>query len=104
MSFTGNENHDIPLEEASEWTKNFRDTVSATDTIGHYFGKGAIQDILDQDTCVGIRIYYALDNSGKKHLIITGVDANQNDLYEGKLAERSAPCPSMCSTLNPLNS
>lgn len=102
--FTGNENHDIPLSEAAEWTKNYRDTIAPDDTISHYFGKAAIQAILNQDGCVGIRIYYALDNTGQKQLIVVGANAARNDLYTGLLAERSIRCPQDCPAANPLNS
>lgn len=103
-TFTGNEDHDFPLATASQWTKNYRDSVTPGTVIAHYFGKDFIQQIFAQSGCVGMRIYYALDEAGQKQLIITGVDSNGNDLYNGKLAERSMPCPSDCSTANPLNS
>jgi hypothetical protein len=103
MSFTGDENHDFPLQTASEWTKNYRNASAATATKAHFFGKAAIQAILNQEGCVGIRIYYALDASGNKQLIIVGADANENDLYQGLIAERSSPCPARCSSVNPLN-
>lgn len=103
MTVTGNENHGITLAEASAMTKRYRDSVSATATIAHLFGEGAIQSILDQEGCKGIRIYYGLNEENEKQLIITGVDANGNDLYNGILAERSYTCPSVCSSANPLN-
>ena len=101
---TGSEDHTIKLDEASAWTQNYRDTINSGDTIAHAFGKDAIQAILDQNNCVGIRIYYALDEDGHKQLIIVGVNSQDNDLYEGLLAERSYRCPSTCSSNNPLNS
>ncbi len=106
MAFTGTEDHDISLELASEWTANYRNTITSGDTIGHFFGKTAIQQILDQATedCVGIRIYYALDNEGKKQLIVVGVKANEDDIYEGLLAERSFKSPPYNGTNNSLNS
>lgn len=104
MAFTGHEVHDISLQEASEWTANFRATISTGQTIAHFFGKDAIQNILNQSGCVGIRLYYALDTLGAQQIICVGVDSNQNDLYEGLLAERSVKCPQDCSTANPLNS
>lgn len=104
MTYTGNENHDFPLETASQWTANYRNSLAGSDNvIAHYFGKAAIQDIFDQEGCVGMRIYYALDAAGTKQLIIVGVDSSGNDLYTGKLAEKSLPCPSFCSAVNPLN-
>lgn len=104
MSVTGHENHDIPLAQASAWTKNYRDSITSGQTIAHYFGKDAIQAILDQEECVGIRIYYALDEVGAKQIITVGVDSNGDDLYQGLLAERSLKCPTYCSASNPLNS
>jgi len=104
MTFTGNEPHDITLTEAANMTKNYRDTIPSGDTIAHYFGKKAIKDLLKQEHCVGMRIYYGLDDNGAKQLIITGVDASGNDLYNGQLAERSVKCPLHCGVANPLNS
>jgi hypothetical protein len=104
MSFTGNEDHDLPLEIASQWTANFRATVPSNATIATFYGKNAIQAILNQPDCVGIRIYYGLDGNNKKHLILVGADDSGNDLYEGLIAERGVECPTDCSTSNPLNS
>ena len=104
MNLTGNEPHDIDLAEAAEWTASYRATIPAEGTIAHYLGKKAIQEIFDQEDCVGMRIYYALDTLGQKQLIITGVTKDGNDLYLGKLAERSIKCPPICSLSNPLNS
>jgi hypothetical protein len=101
---TGAECHDITLAQASGWTKNYRDTISVTETIAHYFGKQAIQAILNQEDCVGLRLYYALDNDSNKQIIVVGVDEDNNDLYNGLLAERSLKCPQDCPTANPLNS
>lgn len=103
MAFTGQEDHQIPLATAAEWTKNYR-TANPSQTKGHFFGKEYIQSILAQENCVGIRIYYALDENGAKQLILVGVDANENDLYQGIIAERSFKCPPFCGVNNPLNS
>lgn len=104
MTFTGNEDHEITLTAASAMTKNYRDTISTGDTIAHYLGRDAIEGILDQSDCVGIRIYYGLDSEGVKQLIFVGVLANGNDIYTGQLAERTIRCPQECSSANPLNS
>ena len=102
MSFTGKEDHNITLATASEWTANFRATDPPAPS-AHFYGKKAIQAILDQTSCVGIRIYYALDASGTKQLIIVGAKSDESDLYEGLLAERALPCPPYCGGGNPLN-
>ena len=103
MSFTGNEDHSITLATAAAWTKNYRDK-NAGGINGHYFGKKAIQAIFNQANCVGMRLYYALDDSGVKQIIVVGVTGDENDLYNGLLAERSTPCPPLCGGGgNPLN-
>ncbi len=102
MSFTGREDHSITLATAGDWTRNYR-TANSGATKGHFFGRDAIESILAQEGCVGIRIYYALDGSGVKQLIINGALANENDLYNGVLAERSITCPTHCGANNPLN-
>lgn len=104
MSYTGNEDHDISLTEAAHLTENYRNEAGTSATIAHYFGSNAIQAILDQENCVGIRIYYGLKDNGEKQLVITGVNSAGNDLYNGLLAERSLSCPTDCSASNPLNS
>jgi hypothetical protein len=96
MSFTGREDHSIPLATAVQWTANYRAASPQGSVKGHFFGKDAIKSILDQANCVGIRIYYALDDNGVKHLIVVGVKADESDIYTGLLAERSMPCPPYC--------
>lgn len=106
MSFTGQENHEISLQEASAMTKRYRESQTEEMYIkAEYFGKEAIQSILQQKEYVGIRIYYALDENMVNKMVLVGVDQNENDLYNGVLAERGFVCPPACSTNNsPLNS
>jgi len=104
MAFNGTEAKQVTLTEASGWTENFRATITPGDTLGHFFGKDIINDILNQPGCMGIRIYYGLDEEGSKNLVLAGVMANEDDLVNGVLAERSVNCPPQCGTLNALNS
>jgi hypothetical protein len=104
MSLDGTQSHDITLAEASAMTSNYRSITPLSQPIAHFFGKGAIEKILTQNDCIGIRIYYGLDVDQKKQLIIVGVDESGDDICEGYLAERSIACPTVCSSGNPLNS
>jgi hypothetical protein len=106
MSFTGNESHIITLTEATEWTKNYRESVPLeTPKIkAHFFGINKLNQILSQEGCVGIRAYYAIDDDGEKQLVLVGAMANEEDMYEGVILDRSVPCPTQCATLSPLNS
>jgi hypothetical protein len=104
MAFNGTEGGSISLSVASDWTKNYRDTISDGEVKAHFFGKDIISDILNQDHCMGIRIYYAIDDNGAKQLILVGVDGNEKDQTEGIVADFSVPCPHSCDVMSDLNS
>lgn len=103
MAFTGNEDHSISLTEAAQFTENYRNN-NPNEILALYYSKDAIMDILNQPNCVGIRTYYAEKNNGDKTLVIVGVEANENDMVNGVLAEFGTPCPNRCSAPNDLNS
>ena len=103
MNITGNEAEEFPLNMAAQWTANYR-KENPDGLKGHLFGSRLILRILGQPDCLGIRIYYALDDVGQQQLILCGVDDKGNDLYDGIIGERSLPCPSRCGKDNPLNS
>jgi hypothetical protein len=106
--FTGNENHDIKFADAGVLTKNYRLTIPAGDTLGGFFGKAALLQILNQPNCVGIRYYYGLNANNDKVLVIVGTDANENDLVDATnnyvCKEMSVLCPPHCGNNNVLNS
>jgi hypothetical protein len=105
MNYTGNENHEISLNDAADLTQRFRDNLPVIDnTIAEYFSKSALENLLNQQNCVGIRVYYGIDSDMKKHLVIVGVNSDGNDLYEGDLMELGRECPPYCPDTNPLNS
>lgn len=101
--FTGNEEQFIPLSEASNLTKNYRDN-NAGQVLGGYISKKTLTDILNQNNCVGIRYYYANTSDGAKELVVVGVDANEDDLYQGFIGDRSFKSPPYSGVSNPLNS
>jgi len=102
--FTGNEDHDICLNDASDLTRNYREKTGKDAIKGGFFGAAAIQQVLDQEGVVGIRYYYAQEKDGRPVLVLVGVDIHGNDLVEGFMIERSVPCPPFCGFFNSLNS
>ena len=101
MAFTGNEAENFPLETAAAWTANYR-KANPRGIKAHFFGNKIISQILAQPGCVGIRCYYALDEKGVQQMIMVGADKDENDLYNGIIAEVSAPCPPFCGGGSPL--
>lgn len=102
MSFNPNQDHSITLPDAAELTKAYRDNNPGA-ILGGFFGKDAIQAILDQPDCVGIKFYYAEQN-GNPTLVLCGAKADQNDQYNGLLAEHVLDHPPYNAAPNPLNS
>jgi hypothetical protein len=102
MSFTGNENHSIDLDEAVELTKRYRDSVPSGTLLAGFFGKAVIKRLIDQNECVGIRIYLGMTDEKKLCFVLVGATEDEYDLYEGELAEISTPCPPFCDMNSPL--
>jgi hypothetical protein len=98
---TGDEGAAIDLEMAAQWTKNHRHH-HPKDIESQFFGNKILNHILQQEGCMGIRIYYANDQTpsgwqkfwisvsnfilsafanvnGKRHFVITGVTADGED-------------------------
>lgn len=102
MAFNGTEGGQISLEVAAELTSNYR-TENPTSRIAHFFGRDILLELLNQDGCVGLRMYYGIGDDGEKELVVVGVDSDENDILD-IVADRSMPCPKACSSANPLNS
>ena len=98
MAFTGNEEHTVTLEEAKELIANYQESEGAEDILACYFGKTFLLSVLNQEGCVGIRIYNGRKEDGKLEFVIVGVDSDGEDLKEGILGNRSAPCPPYCGS------
>jgi len=114
MAFTGNEDHKIDIEDGAILTRRYRDEMELgieeeeieDYCLGGYFSKAAIQTLLAQRDCVGIRVYYGLDADGTQKLVLVGVDANENDQVgvDHCCADAMIPCPESCGNDNMLNS
>lgn len=71
---------------------------------GWGFGRSALDAVLGQAGCAGIRIYRGLTLEGDEQMIIVGIDKAGNDMVTGLIAERSWPCPPICGAVSVLNS
>ena len=103
--FTGNEDHEISLQDAADLTANYRAQFTSTGYIkGEYFGKTAIETVLAQEGCVGIRIYYGLNSENVPKLVIVGVNEYEDDMTTGTILDMGVLCPPTCGVTNDLNS
>jgi hypothetical protein len=101
--YNGHENHSITLTQAAQFTSNFKNSVPSRTIVAEYFGKDAILAILNQQACIGLRIYYGKNDFGTPTLILVGVNSSGQDLTTGPLADWGFPCPPFCDTIKVLN-
>ena len=104
--FTGIEDHQIPLHEAADLTRRYRDAEAMAGVFpvikGEFFSRQGIQMLLDHPLCVGVRIYYGLKADNTPCMVLVGADAHKNDILDYVL-EMGKICPTHCGLQNPLN-
>lgn len=85
---TQNKNR-IPLDKAKKMTRFFRDhrgqnnipgQLGTIVPISETFDREGFDALLAQPGCVGVRIYYGMDDTLGLHAIIVGVDAQNRDI------------------------
>ncbi|TAE89020.1 MAG: hypothetical protein EAY81_02545 [Bacteroidetes bacterium] len=103
MAFNGNEGAPIDLALAAQWTANYR-TNNPSGIRAHFFGRDILEKILAQEGCMGIRMYYALNDEGEQQLVLVGADAGEKDQTNGTVADFSSVCPNNCDPNSALNS
>lgn len=78
------------------------------------FNRLAIDALLAQPGCEGLRVYYGTDEESKVHAILVAVTEDNEDILpsvlgvenseEDIIVEMSQRCPDMCPPTSPLNS
>ena len=104
-TLNGHENHKISLHDAAALTRNFRNSTGNDEgtIIGEFFGKDALIAALNQDNCIGLRIYYGKQNDGTPALVFVGVDQSGIDMTNGFVGDMGYLCPPVCGGgANPL--
>ena len=96
--------HHIPLQAAAALTRRFRQDAGKGAVLGELFGRAALEGLLRQPGCEGIRIYFGRNEGGQSALVLVGVDATDADMTSGTILEQGFPCPPVCGSANPLNS
>ncbi len=93
--FTGEEHHQVTLNQAQRWTSEFQKTAGEGELIAGYFGRNIFERILDQEGAVGVRIYKAKHDNGDDVFVLVGVDKEGQDITS-VVGEGIVPCPPFC--------
>ena len=101
MSFNGNEGTTISQNDARTLTSTYR-TNNPNQRKALFFGKNKLQALLNQNGCMGLRIYFGEDSAGNPELVIVGADASEKDMLNSIL-DKGVACPSNCDSSSILN-
>ena len=82
--------------EARDYTHSFQSKYPNV-TKAYFVGAEKINLILEQENCIGMRIYDGYDSDTKKeNRVIVGVDQKGEDMIEGVIIEELVSCPNYC--------
>ena len=120
-------NHFISLNQAVAMTTLYRsekenilipeDRDKGILPICETFDRGAFDYLLAEEGCMGIRLYYSMDDQLKVHIITVGVNADGEDMLpsattiaslaptggDNGIVEEGQRCPDDCPPDSPLN-
>lgn len=67
-------------------------------TVSSFIGSDNVKKILEQEECIGIRIYNGYDEEAQKiSLVLVGVNSNEEDILEnGIIYDEMVTCPPAC--------
>jgi len=99
QQFNGKENHQIDLVKALRLIKNHEMNAKGQTLKGGFIGRDALQKVLAQQGCTGIRYYYAQNDDGTPTIVVFGVDAKGVDIQTGVLLDIIIPCPPFCGPI-----
>ncbi len=96
MKLDNNTGEVITLDEAIKFTTSFQER-NPNQIKSHFAGGEKLKLILQQENCIGIRIYNGYDaDRNEANLVLVGVDKDGEDIAEGIIVENLKPCPTEC--------
>lgn len=82
-------------ELIDSFQQKFPDEITSS-----FIGKNNVENLLQQEDCVGIRIYNGYDEVERKiSMVLVGVDSNDDELLnDGLIYDDMKICPPNCTT------
>ncbi|MDR2223124.1 MAG: hypothetical protein LBE34_10350 [Flavobacteriaceae bacterium] len=86
----------ISLEKAIELTHSYQEQNPEKPN-SYFVGLDKINELLQQNGCIGVRIYPGVDPVGNtSNMVLVGVDVNAEDLTSGIMLDELVTCPPYC--------
>lgn len=98
-----NNSHEITLQEAITMTHAYQNSPQfAGQTKAGLIDASAVEALLNQQGCAGMRIYFALNAHNNLTLVLVGTDINEKDMTTGVILDKLKDCPPFCDFDSPL--
>lgn len=92
----------ITLKEAQDYVKAYKERYPE-EVKAFFIGSVNVNKILEQENCIGIRIYNGYDVvESRLNQVLVGVDSDERDMTEGIIMDQLKPCPNFCDTRSAL--
>lgn len=88
--------HRITLARAVADTKRHRGGGAHRAGDSGAFNSKALQELLAQPGCAGMRFYMGRNERGDRSVILVGVDETGNNMSSGLVLDSHFPCPPYC--------
>ena len=89
--------HAISREQAKAYLGAWQRGRAKGTVLGGYMDRRVLDALLAQPGCVGVRYYNARHPEGRDTIVLVGVNAADEDLWDGTIAEELDPCPPRCA-------
>lgn len=93
--------HQIPLPAARALIAAHRRQAEPDAALGGYFSRDAIDRVLAQPGCAGLRFYHGRHEDGSPALVVVGVNAAGADMTAMTI-DNHQPCPPYCDPTSAL--
>lgn len=111
--FSGKEpGKELTPDQARINAKRYNENRKEGDVKAHYFSEKLIRKILRKEGVIGLRVYYATDESNQIEAFLVGVNHDGDNIYSEKISAHGekdmavssssgiyaslAPCPDLC--------
>lgn len=97
MSVNQNSGTVITENQAKDFTHSFQQR-HPNEKKAYFVGSNKVEMILEQEGCIGIRIYDGFDSeTNEQNRVLVGVNVDGEDMTDGIMVDELVPCPTKCA-------
>ena len=105
-TLTPDDGQRISKADAKNWITDYKNK-NPDQVWAQFYGSNKLAEMLNQNECIGIRIYVTTNATGKNQLVLVGARKDGNNIWpkidstdpnaDGMILDFGAPCPPICN-------